>query len=514
MPTLPENISSDELGHRGHHNLIHTRYNASVDILSGTLAARPAAGTAGRLYFTTDTQELFRDTGSTWDEYVSASVINHILAGADHTASGLTAGQVLRATGASTFAWQAIADADVPSTITRDTEAVLQTLADAKGDLIAATAADTFARKAIGSEGQVLVARAAQATGIAWETPSSGGASLTDATIRYVDEGGNDSNDGSTWSLAKRTVKSAVAALPTRTVGTATWNYGTVYIGPGTYTEAASIGIGDSIRFIGIGSTSLGTAHGSRIVRSAGTGSNPLFSPVANFDAEDVWMHDVVFKNLYISGGGGAGDLIQLRRPGFGTYMMNVNLESTTGAGVGIYIFPQCETLWLYEVDAFGLDGGFIHLNHSTQAAGFAIFGSQIDRCGKNTGGSVFKITTSAGLAQQTAITIVGVTVEGNYVAPASGGWGDYLVYHNPSGGTSGPKITMMGITSWGCVGTAMFYEANGSGVAADVVMINCDSAGAGSGYTNLYKSDKRVKTVALARYAMAATGAYKQLDL
>jgi hypothetical protein len=126
----------------------------------------------------------------------------------------------------------------------------------------------------------------------------------------------------------------------------------------------------------------------------------------------------------------------------------------------------------------------------------------------------VFKITTAAGLAQQTNFTIIGVTVEGNYVAPASGGWGDYLVHHVPSGGSSGPKISMIGVTTWGCVGTAMFYESAGPGVAADVTMINCDSAPPGSGYTNLYKSDKRVKTVPLARHAIAATGAYKQLDL
>jgi hypothetical protein len=34
--------------------------------LSGTHAARPAAGTAGRTYFETDTHVLYRDTGSVW----------------------------------------------------------------------------------------------------------------------------------------------------------------------------------------------------------------------------------------------------------------------------------------------------------------------------------------------------------------------------------------------------------------------------------------------------------------
>lgn len=39
--------------------------NTAVDY-QGTLAARPAAGTVGRYYYATDTQTLYRDTGSAW----------------------------------------------------------------------------------------------------------------------------------------------------------------------------------------------------------------------------------------------------------------------------------------------------------------------------------------------------------------------------------------------------------------------------------------------------------------
>ena len=49
------------------------------------------------------------------------------------------------------------------------------TLLDAKGDLIAASAADTPQRLAVGSNDQVLTADSSTATGLKWATPASGG---------------------------------------------------------------------------------------------------------------------------------------------------------------------------------------------------------------------------------------------------------------------------------------------------------------------------------------------------
>ena len=51
---------------------------------------------------------------------------------------------------------------------------VPKSLVDAKGDLIAATAADTVSRLAVGTNGQVLTADSTAATGIKWATPSGG----------------------------------------------------------------------------------------------------------------------------------------------------------------------------------------------------------------------------------------------------------------------------------------------------------------------------------------------------
>jgi hypothetical protein len=52
--------------------------------------------------------------------------------------------------------------------------AVAASIVDAKGDLIAATAADTPARLAVGTNGQVLTADSTAATGLKWATAASG----------------------------------------------------------------------------------------------------------------------------------------------------------------------------------------------------------------------------------------------------------------------------------------------------------------------------------------------------
>jgi len=63
-----------------------------------------------------------------------------------------------------------------------DSNAIQNAIVDAKGDLISATAADTPARLAVGTNGQVLTADSTQSTGLAWTTISSGGMTLLSTT--------------------------------------------------------------------------------------------------------------------------------------------------------------------------------------------------------------------------------------------------------------------------------------------------------------------------------------------
>jgi hypothetical protein len=59
-----------------------------------------------------------------------------------------------------------------------DSNAIQNAIVDAKGDLIAATAADTPARLAVGTNGYVLTADSAEATGLKWAAASAGAVTL------------------------------------------------------------------------------------------------------------------------------------------------------------------------------------------------------------------------------------------------------------------------------------------------------------------------------------------------
>jgi hypothetical protein len=80
---------------------------------------------------------------------------------------GGTTGQVLSKTSGTDMAFTWVAQ--------DDSNAIQNAIVDAKGDLIAATGADTPARLAVGTNGQVLVADSTASTGLAWATTSSGG---------------------------------------------------------------------------------------------------------------------------------------------------------------------------------------------------------------------------------------------------------------------------------------------------------------------------------------------------
>jgi hypothetical protein len=157
--------------------ILKTIVDAKGDIIAATGAdavSRLAVGANGTV-LTADSSQA---TGVIWSSApgggIAATIVDAkgdlIAATAADTVTRLPVGAnntVLTADSAEStgLKWSAAPGGGIPAT-----------LVDVKGDVIAATGADTVARLAVGTNNQVLTADSAQSTGLRWATPSSGGA--------------------------------------------------------------------------------------------------------------------------------------------------------------------------------------------------------------------------------------------------------------------------------------------------------------------------------------------------
>lgn len=132
-------------------------------------------------------------------------------------------------------------DMDFTWTTTDDTNAIQNAIVDAKGDLIAATAADTPARLAVGTNGQVLTADSVEATGIKWATPASGAI-----------------------TLIKRAAFSAVAGTGTTFDGVFTSTYKS-YMAVFEFVEASAYADDWQLQLIYSGTTKTATYYGTTV---------------------------------------------------------------------------------------------------------------------------------------------------------------------------------------------------------------------------------------------------------
>nr|WP_221374411.1 hypothetical protein [Actinoplanes polyasparticus] len=118
----------------------------------------------------------------------------------------------------------------------RDTSTpVSLTTIDAKGDLLVGTAADTIARVAVGSNGQVLAANSALTAGVGWVTPAAGGTATLPNTLVVAANGSGITGDYQCDGTADEVqINQALTALRGGAGGT-------VLLTAGTYNLAAPI---------------------------------------------------------------------------------------------------------------------------------------------------------------------------------------------------------------------------------------------------------------------------------
>ena len=122
-------------------------------------------------------------------------------------------------------------------TIATGASILQRTLVDAKGDLLVATGNDAVTRLAVGSDGQVLTADNAQATGVKWATPAAGGGGYVATQVVAAPTG--------TAATDTAAIQAALTA--------ATATGGTVLLREGTYVINGTLTIPAKVRLVGQG---------------------------------------------------------------------------------------------------------------------------------------------------------------------------------------------------------------------------------------------------------------------
>lgn len=222
----------------------------------------------------------------------------------------LTASRALVSDASGYFAVSATTAAEIALMSGVTSQPIGKGIIDAKGDLIVGTADNTFARQAIGSDGQVLIGDSTQTNGLKWAT-------LQQGAKNYITYNNFENNASTGWALGTATLTSAFPS------------------GAPTFGSGASGNL--SLAIVSSGQLA-GTYSLSYVSSAATTAGNFVASDAYTIDAEDQ-AKILQFKFSYSA----------ITNPS------NANWSGTTSNSFGVAIYDVTNSAWIQPAGCFNL---------------------------------------------------------------------------------------------------------------------------------------------------------------
>ncbi len=208
-----------------------------------------------------------------------------------------------------------------------DTRYVRPTIADAKGDILAATAADVLARVPVGTNDQVLTADSAQALGVKWAAAPGAASGTIERVASYIiyDAGGGLVGATSPIGLAAVTSSANTGLVIQTCIDNIGSGGGKIVFAPGTYAYTTTV----PKLPMNLTNTLVIDGSGARI--NLATGARRLFDIGRTASGQTFKKIDV--GHFLIDGGnfGGANHVL------IGNYVVGVVTDATDINGEDIY---------------------------------------------------------------------------------------------------------------------------------------------------------------------------------
>ena len=204
--------------------------------------------------------------------------------------------------------------------------AIAKSIVDAKGDIIAATAADTVSRLAVGANDTVLTADSTAATGLKWATAAGGGMTLLSTTTL--------SGTTTTISGISGSYNSLLIIVSGAVFGTGESQIGVIPNGVNNFYGICNRNSGGSVTQQSLTNTSIRTNQDA-----TNTGGNNVFAVCIENYANTSYYKSIIAYGYHASSSGETGFDIG------GAYKSNSAITSINVTTAGGYTFSAGQVL-------------------------------------------------------------------------------------------------------------------------------------------------------------------------